>query len=215
MPLTERSLGIRPRLDVHLECQALLRRALAPGDRVLDVGCGDARLVRELRRDGIEATGLEIDRNLVARARLEGLDVREGRAEALPFADASFDAVVCSVVVPYTDQRLAVREWGRVVRPGGIINATYHGPGYGLHYLLVPPEGFRSRFYGARMLLNTACYIGTGRRLPGFVGDTLCQSEQEMRRSYRASGLVLDVDRVVDCALGVRRIVFHGLRKIG
>ena len=215
MLFTERSLGIRPAAAVHVDCQALLRRGINPGMYLLDVGCGDGDMMRALRAEGIEATGVEPDGALVSRARASGLDVREGRAEALPFPDAAFDAIVCSVVVPYTDQRVAVREWYRVLRPGGIVNATYHGPGYGVHYLLAPPEGFRSVFYGARMLGNTAAYLVTGRRLPGFIGDTLCQSGGEMRRTYRQAGFELEVDRVVDRAVGVPRIVFHGLRKPG
>ena len=196
-----------------MECQALLRRGIQPGMRVLDVGCGDGTLIRELRDAGIHTIGLEIDPALVHLAVARGLDVREGRAEALPFSDATFDAVVCSVVVPYTDQRMAVSEWARVLRPAGIVNATYHGPGYGVHYLLAPPEGWRSRFYGARMLVNTAVYTVTGRRMSGFVGDTLCQTDGAMRRCSHASGLRVEISQVLDRALGVPRIIFHGLRK--
>jgi SAM-dependent methyltransferase len=207
------ALGIRPAIDVHVEAQALLWRGLEPGMRVLDVGCGDGTLLQELRGAGMDAVGVEIAPALVRSATARGLDVREGRAEALPLAAAAFDAVVCCVVVPYTDQRMAVREWARVLRPGGLVNATYHGIGYGVHYLLAPPEGFRSSVYGARMLVNTAVYGLSGRRLPGFVGDTLCQTDRAMRRCSRAAGLHVEVSQVVDRTLGIPRIIFHGLRK--
>ncbi len=206
-------LGIRPAIDVHMESQALLRRGILHGMRVLDVGCGDGALISALGDVGATAVGLEIDPALVAAAVRRGLDVVHGQAEALPFANASFDAIVCCVVVPYTDQRLAVREWARVLRPGGLVNATYHGPGYGLHYLLAPPEGFRSRFYGARMLVNTAAYAVTGRRIPGFLGDTLCQTDTAMCGYAHASGLRVETSQVLDRTLGVARIRFHGLRK--
>ena len=211
---TERSLGIRNADDVHAECQRLLRRGVAAGMRVLDVGCGDGALIAALRDEvGADVVGIEIDPALVKTAQAANLDVRLGRAEALPIAASSVDIVLCSVVVPYTDQRVAVREWARVLRPGGAVNATYHGPGYGLHYLLAPPEGWRSQVYGARMLLNTAVYVSSGRRLPGFVGDTLCQTQRAMERASADAGLVVEHSQVVDRTLGTSRILFHGLRK--
>ncbi len=206
-------LGMRPQPDVHRDAQRLLRRGLKPGMRVLDVGCGDGPHLRELGQEGMETVGVEIDPALVAANRAAGLHVLQGTAEALPVDDASFDAIICSVVMPYTDQRRAVREWARVLKPGGTVNATYHGAGYGIHYFLVPPEGFRSRFYGARMLVNTALYVATGQRLPGFIGDTLCQTQGEMQRSYRSSGFVLTNTTVIDSALGIPRILFHALQK--
>jgi SAM-dependent methyltransferase len=213
MPTTANVLGIRPAADVHRECQRLLRRALIPGSRVLDVGCGDGELLEELQRDGFDAVGVEIDQALIAAGTARGVRVSLGSAESLPFASATFDAVVCSVVVPYTDQRVAVQEWARVLVPGGIVNATYHGTGYGVHYLLAPPEGWRSRLYGARMLVNTGVYSVFGRRLPGFAGDTLCQTPAQMQRAYRHSGFALEETVVIDRALGFPRFLFHGLRK--
>lgn len=211
---TEQSLGIRQPAAVHADCQRLLRRGIAAGMRVLDVGCGDGTLLRELAQlSGIETIGIEIDPSLVTAAYASGLDVRLGRAEALPIADASIDAVLCSVVVPYTNQRQAVREWSRVLRPGGFVNATYHGAGYGVHYLAAPPDGWRSRVYGARMLLNTALYVPTGYRFPGFFGDTLCQTQGAMRRAAQNAGLILEYSQVVDRTLGIPRILFHRLRK--
>ncbi len=210
---TESALGIRSAIEVHKDSQRLLRRGLVPGMRVLDVGCGDGSLIQELRDAGMDAVGVEIDPLRVRECVARGLDVRLGRAEALPFRNESIDAVVCCVVVPYTDQRQAVREWSRVLRPGGSANATYHAPGYGVHYLLAPPEGFRSRFYGARMLVNTGIYAVTGRRIPGFLGDTLCQTDRAMRRCCHACGLQVDDSQVLDRALGVPRIIFHAMRK--
>src|SRR5688572_22419716 len=65
--------------------------ALAPTS-ILDVGCGEAQLLRAAASGGCEScVGLEVDESLVSKHRNEGLDVRLGRAEALPFPDQSFD----------------------------------------------------------------------------------------------------------------------------
>jgi SAM-dependent methyltransferase len=206
--------GMRSTAEVHQAAQRSLREALPPGGLVLDVGCGDGTLIRALAAEGFAVAGVEISADLVSRARAGGLDVRQGVAERLPFADASVDAIVCSVVMPYTDQRVTLREFARVVRPGGVINATYHGAGYGLQYLLSPPEGFPHRVYGARMLVNTAVYVLTGRRLPGPVGDTICQTRGDMRRSYHRAGLMLEEDATLDAAYGQPRIIYHRLRRV-
>jgi ubiquinone/menaquinone biosynthesis C-methylase UbiE len=90
-----------------------------PGARVLDVGCGEGDQLRLLRATGCEAVGVEIAASTVSRLVAAGLDVRLGRAEQLPVEDRSFDGVVCKVVLPYTDERCAIAEWSRVLRPGG------------------------------------------------------------------------------------------------
>jgi SAM-dependent methyltransferase len=125
-----------------------------PGHLVLDVGCGKGGLMTQLTGLGGKVVGIEIDQNLVNHCRGLGLDVHEGCAEELPFRDDSFDRIVCSVVVPYSDERKAVAEWVRVIKPGGRIFATYHGLGYGLNYAFMVAD-IKKRVYGPRMLANT------------------------------------------------------------
>jgi hypothetical protein len=59
------------------------------------------------------------------------------------------------------------------------------------------------------MLLNTALYRATGRRLPGFLGDSLCESGRAMRRYYAASGLALERAEVISRWLGVPQYFCH------
>ena len=101
---------------------------LTAGQRALDVGCGPGALTARLvERLGVEAvTGVDPSSSFVAaaRARFPGLDVREARAEALPFPDGSFDAVLAQLVVHFMDDPVAgLREMGRVARPGGTVAA--------------------------------------------------------------------------------------------
>ena len=96
---------------------------LPAGAAVLDVGCGHGAAVAHLTdAHGLRATGLDVSEESVleaAEAR-PGLDFVHGRAEALPFADASFDAVLCECVLSTLPvPGLAVAEMSRVLRPGG------------------------------------------------------------------------------------------------
>lgn len=100
------------------------------GHAVLDIACGTGATTREAAARVNPAgriTGL--DRNdgmlAVARARAPEIEWIEGLAEELPFADGSFDAVLCQFGLMFFDDRAqALRQMRRVVRPGGKIAVT-------------------------------------------------------------------------------------------
>jgi len=96
------------------------------GKRVLDVGTGDGTYALEAARRGGQVTGLDSDPAMLgaARARAREGDVsvalQEGRAEALPFGDASFQVVLAITVLCFVpDPHAAVKEIARVLAPGG------------------------------------------------------------------------------------------------
>lgn len=183
-----------------------------PGARVLDVGCGPGQQMEELRAGGCDVRGVEPDRALVDSCRSRGLDVVPGAAEALPEADASYDGVVCKVVIPYTREDLTVKELARVLRPGGTAYLISHGAGYFLRYLLMSPR-LKVRFYGARSLMNTWWWILSHHRLPGFLGDTLYQSRRRLRRYYSRAGLDLVREAPSPSFMGFPVFLFHELRR--
>ena len=102
----------------------LIRRVLpGPGADVLDPGYGEGKLLRRLAQEGIRVVGVEVDGAAVAGA---GEDIRiyEGRAEDLPFEDASFDLILMlkslhHVAVAAMPQ--AFVELARVLRPSGLL----------------------------------------------------------------------------------------------
>ena len=187
--------------------------AFPPGSRVLDVGCGSGDQLRMLREAGLDAIGVEPRRELVDSLVAEGYDVRQGVAEQLPFDDASCDGLICKVVVPYTDERKAVAEWARVLRPGSVARVSYHGAGYYVRYVVDGP-GALLRIYGLRALVNTWWYATTEQRLPGFIGDTLYQSTKRLSRYYREFGFALERAAPAPLYRGKPVFIYHELRRL-
>lgn len=104
------------------------RLRIAPGSRVLDVGCGSGQLALMAAKDGLEVIGVDIATNSIERARVraqeEGLRARfeEADAEALPFDDASFDVVVSLIGAMFAPRPdIVAAELLRVCKPGGVI----------------------------------------------------------------------------------------------
>ncbi len=97
--------------------------------RVLDVGCGPGALAVELAGrvggDNVAAIDPAPEFASACKARIPGADVREGVAESLPWADDTFDAAVCSLVVAWmTDADRGIGEMARVTKPGGTVAAA-------------------------------------------------------------------------------------------
>lgn len=118
--------------------QFLERLAVAPGTRMLDVGCGAGQIAIPAARAGVRVTGVDIAANSIAqareRARAEDLDVNfiEGDAEMLDLPDASFDLVVSLIGAMFAPrpERVAA-ELIRVCRPGGrIVMANWTPEGF-------------------------------------------------------------------------------------
>jgi len=100
----------------------------APGQRVLDVGCGPGALTgvlaERLGPSGVAAVDPSPPFVEHVRALLPEVDVRLATAEELPFADGAFDAALAQLVVHFmADPVAGLREMGRVTRPGGVVAA--------------------------------------------------------------------------------------------
>ena len=96
---------------------------------VLELGCGNGKLLRPLARDGLRVVGLDVSWH--ALRRLPHRDRVLGDAAALPFGDASFATVLdihCAGHLPPAGRREAAREAARVLRPGGHLVVERLGP---------------------------------------------------------------------------------------
>jgi len=166
-PIRREYAALAPRYDIRWKAyvaesvrETLKRTRIRPGDRVLDVGCGTGELLAAISLAVPEArlAGVDISPEMLAVARAKssgGLDLREGRAEALPFENETYDVVVSSSAFHFfRHPAAALAEMYRVLRPGGGIVLTDWCSDYPACFLhdrflrLFSPAHFRT--YGSK-----------------------------------------------------------------
>jgi trans-aconitate methyltransferase len=114
--------------DLGLPVVTLL--APKPGERILDLGCGDGALTETLAASGARVVGVDGSPNMVAAARIRGLDARVMDAQALAFA-AEFDAVFSNAALHWmsADPGAVIDGVARALVPGGRFVAEMGGHG--------------------------------------------------------------------------------------
>jgi ubiquinone/menaquinone biosynthesis C-methylase UbiE len=169
--------------------------------RALDVGCGAGHeLLPLVTERGAEGVGVDVvertgraGRALYAEhapsARVQFL---RATAEALPFADATFDVVICRLALPYTDNARALSEMARVLTPRGVLLLKIHHARYYLDKLSAAARSAdaRSAAHALRVLTAGSLYQLTGRqprtRLTG--GETF-QTRRLLARELSRHGM--------------------------
>src|SRR5262245_26271307 len=158
---------------------------LAAGDTVLDVACGTGVLAREAAQRVTSrgaVTGLDRNEGMLAVALREApaIDWQVGRAEALPFADGAFTAVVSQFGLMFFEDRIAaIKEMWRVLRTGGRLAAAVwdsleRSPGYAAMTALL------QRLFGDR--------IADELRAPFSLGQTVA-----LRSLFAAAGIPVEI----------------------
>jgi SAM-dependent methyltransferase len=154
---------------------------LASGDRVLDLGCGEGRhAISVYVSEDVESVGVDLNPGDIEIARQKSLDFIEqdnpkksltltvADALDLPFADSSFDKVICSEVLEHIpDYRGVLLEIYRVLKPGGIFAASV--PRFGPEWLCWAlsdeyhaNEGGHLRIFKAKQLRLQIEQLGMG-----------------------------------------------------
>jgi SAM-dependent methyltransferase len=150
------------RFGLERRFELIRRHVPLEGRRILDIGCGIGTFVQRLRNFSPHVYGVDIDQERVRKGAMTLPCLAVAVSECLPFADATFDVVLLHEVLEHVrDDRLTLREAGRVTRPGGRIviycpNRLYpfetHGIFLGKRYLFgnIPlvnylPDGLRNR----------------------------------------------------------------------
>jgi trans-aconitate methyltransferase len=104
--------------------------AAVPGERILDLGCGDGQLTARLAATGAAVVGVDASETMVSAARARGIAADVASAESLPYADASFDAVFSNAVLHWVRNHDAMMaEVHRVLKPGSRFVAEMGGHG--------------------------------------------------------------------------------------
>ena len=176
----------------------------ATGKKVLDVGCGPGNLLVALSADAPELLiGVDVDETFLVfgRSQVEkSIDplaavptLLRASLPTLPFADETFDLVTCFLVMPHVpDDRLALTELARVLKPGGTLAISGHGFGFPLRYLK------RFRLKPLQMYLASLIYKCTGKK---WVRNTL-QNHKKMCALLNSIGIVPEMQHYNQKILG-------------
>lgn len=128
--------------------------AIRAGQRVLDVACGTgvvARQAASVTGATGQVVGLDVNTSMLDMARTipplpeAFITWEEGDVDALPFPEASFDAVLCQQGLPYfPDRKVALREMARVLTPGGRLGLSVWRPLERLPFFVVLVDGLET-----------------------------------------------------------------------
>jgi SAM-dependent methyltransferase len=150
------------------------------GDRVLDVATGPGYAAARAAGRGAEVVGVDVAEAMVtlARERHPELEFRQANAEALPFADASFDAIVANFLVLHLGRpEQAASEFARVLAPGGrLALTTWDLPG-------------RARFLGIFLDATAAAGATQSADIPAGPDFFRFSHEEEFASLLRGAGL--------------------------
>jgi tellurite methyltransferase len=130
MPPLQQQFG---QIDIYLFDQ-FLRGNIAPGMRILDAGCGSGRNLIYLLREGCEIFASDQNPEAIAQTRalvaaiapqLPAANLRLEPIEAISYADATFDVVICSAVLHFSRDdahfNAMLHNLWRVLKPGGLL----------------------------------------------------------------------------------------------
>ncbi|MBM0104964.1 class I SAM-dependent methyltransferase [Steroidobacter sp. S1-65] len=128
-------------------------------ESLLDVGCGEGALLRAAAAAGCSrCTGIEPDESMVLAGRAQGLDLRQGRAEALPFPNGSYDVVVFDYVAHHLEfLEQALYQAARVARRAVFVLDTWYDVSHPSQQVAMDFDGWLKVIDRRRGLVHNPC----------------------------------------------------------
>ena len=205
----------------------LARLRVGPGDLLLDAGCGEGRHCFGALERGARVVGLDVDRSSLQKAsgalRFRAKEKRslgamlQADAFRLPFADGTFDRVICAEVMEHVhDYQAAARELARVTKPGGRVAVTIPTATSERLYLQLGDDYFESpgghirifeprelaRALGAAGLRTEGCGFAHGLHTPYWALRSIAglprADQSRLVRAYRLGLIRATASRWVD-----------------
>ena len=186
--------------------QAFAARVVPLPRSVLDVGCGAGQEL--LPYLDTVSVGIDVRRSgLVEGRSLFGSrapSLLVGVGEALPFARAAFDVVLCRLAVPYMNVRMALDEMARVLAPGGVLVLQVHHLRYYLRRLL-PARTLKEIVHALRVIGRGAAFELTGHQMRGEVFQLIGSLQRMLTAAGFAVVEIDESDRAAPIAVARRR----------
>jgi ubiquinone/menaquinone biosynthesis C-methylase UbiE len=166
---------------------------------VLDAGCGFGQWSLPLAAANRHVTAVDVSdiriralADVAEQLEIGNLTTAVSSIEALPFDDASFDAIFSYSVVYFTDFRKSISEFHRLLRPGGRLYICTNGLGWYLHNLLSGHNAsatFDPRAMAIAALENSLSYYATDKHRSG---SQIVMPSAVLRETLEQAGFTLD-----------------------
>jgi ubiquinone/menaquinone biosynthesis C-methylase UbiE len=174
-------------------------------ERVLDIGCGAGYdLLQFLEKKDAFGFGIDIakevgkvGKDFFRQTRYENkVSFVCAKGEEIPFADETFDVVLCVVALPYMNNRRTLSEISRVLRPNGILLLKIHAPQFYFQMLKdrVKEKSLKSLVYPLIALANGCVYWLTNKQLENnfLKGKEMFLTEKLLERELKDKRLKIN-----------------------
>lgn len=169
--------------DLGKYSQRLERLGFVDCDDVLDAGCGYGQWSLALAELNLRVTSVDVDKSrsevtsyIAEQNGLGNINSTCASMESLPFSNNAFDAVFCYAALPLTRYLQTLREFMRVLRPGGKLYFGAYDIGHMLYNIVSPhnpTSDFNPRKWAAKAIIDTDTYLESSIFAPSSPRDSL------------------------------------------
>jgi len=173
-------------------------------ERILDVGCSVGQeFFPFLEKSDAVCYGVDVaaelgvlTKNVFAEKYAERVNFVRAAGEILPFADQSFDAVLCRVSIPYMNNKKAIAEAARVLKKGGVYLLKTHAPPFYFRMIKDRVKTLNPKQIAYPLICLTAgiWHSATGKQLEGGIwrGKEVYQTRSFLEKEFAENGLKIE-----------------------